>query len=132
MCNFTTNTTAVTIVTNHTPKSRKINLRIAQSIFSLRTSDQDIKVIFFRDTPQGSWRLWQTEFHINSFHTKSSDKNFTKNLDKIVSYDYFETFHGTISETQYASGIGFVALWLSKFCKRRILVICVIKEITLM
>ena len=37
----------------------------------------------------------------------SSDKNFTKNLDKIVSYDPRETFPGTISETQYASGNDF-------------------------
>ena len=34
----------------------------------------------------------------------SSDKNFTKNLDKIVSYDPGERFHGTITETKYASG----------------------------
>ena len=37
----------------------------------------------------------------------SSDKNFTKNLDKIMSYDSGQTFHGTISETQYASGNDF-------------------------
>ena len=36
----------------------------------------------------------------------SSNKNFTQNFDKIVSFDPEGSFNGTISETQYASGIG--------------------------
>ena len=34
----------------------------------------------------------------------SSNKNFTQNINRIVSYDTGHTFTGTISETQYASG----------------------------
>ena len=108
MCNFTTNTTSVTIGRNYAPKSPEINFRIAQSSFSLNTSDQQTKVIHFGGKPQGSWMLLQTKFQINSYHTMSSNINFTKNLDKIVSYDPEETFHGTISETQYASGNNFI------------------------
>ena len=37
----------------------------------------------------------------------SSNENVTKDLDKIVLYQLGETFHGTISETQYASGNSF-------------------------
>ena len=109
MCNFTTNTTAVTIARTEAPKSPKINLRMAQSSFSLNTSDQHMKIIYFSGSPQGSWKLWKTKFQINSYHTVSSDINFTKNLDKIVAYDYGETFYGTISESQYASGNSFIA-----------------------
>ena len=108
MCNFTTNTTAVTIARHVAPTSPKINFRIAQSSFSLNTSDQDMKIIYFSDM-QGSWMLWKTKFQINSYHAMSSDKNFTKNLDKIVAYDYRETFYGTILESQYASGNSFIA-----------------------
>ena len=109
MCNFMTNTTAVTISRYYTPKSPEINLRMAQSSFSLNTSDQDMKIIYFSGSPQGSWKLWKTKFQLNSYHTMSSDKNFTKNLDKIISYDPEQTFHVTISETQYASGNDFTA-----------------------
>ena len=108
MCNFTSNTTAVSIARDEEPKSPEINFRMAQSSFSLNTSDQDMKIIDFSGSPQGSWMLWKTKFQINSYHTMSSDKNFTKNLDKIVSYDPCQTFHGTISETQYASGNSFI------------------------
>ena len=105
ICNFTTNTGAVTLDGLYTPE---INFRIAQSSFSLNTSDQQTKVIYFNGRPQGSWMLWKTEFQINSYHTISSNKNFTQNLDKIVSYDPMERFHGTIPETQYASGNSFI------------------------
>ena len=107
MCNFTTNTTAVTIVRNYA-KSPEITFRVAQSSFSLNTSDQHLKVIHFGGEPQGSWMLWKTKFQINSYCMMSSNKNFTKNLDKIVSYDTQETFHGIILETQYASGNSFI------------------------
>ena len=83
-----------------------INLRMAQSTFSLNTSDQSIKLIHFQIHPRVFWKLWKTEFQINSYHTISSDNNFTKNLDKIVSFESGETYHGTISETQFASGTG--------------------------
>ena len=109
MCNFTTNTTAVAIDSGRPLKSPKINFKIAQSSFSLNTSDQDTKIIYFKARPQVSWMLWKTKFQINSFRTMSNNKNFTKNLDKIVSYDIGETFQGTISETQYASGNDFIA-----------------------
>ena len=125
-CNFVTNTTTVTVDIVDTPKSPEINLRIAQSSFSLNTSDQQTKVIYFQGRRQGSWMLWKTKFQINSYHTMSSDKNFIKHLDKIVSYDRREKFHGTISETQYASGNGFLAF----FCQCGIPdIFCIIKEI---
>ena len=119
MCNFITNTTAVTMSRGSIPKSPEINFRIAHSSFSLNTSDQHMKVIYYKGPPLISWMLWKTKFQINSYHTMSSNKNFTKNLDKIVSYDYGETFHGTISETQYASGNSFIAF----NCKCAILVV---------
>ena len=109
MCNFTTNITAVTVSRGSTPKSPEINLRISHNTFSLNTSDQHTKVICFHGSPQVSWMLWKTKFQINSYQTMSSNKNFIKNLDKIVSYDPGQTFYGTISETQYASGNGFIA-----------------------
>ena len=109
MCNFITNTTAVTVSRSEAAKSPEINFRIAQSSFLLNTSDRDMKVIYFKDSPRGSWKLWKTKFQINSYHAMSSDKNFTKDLDKIVSYDPGERFHVTISETQYASGSSFIA-----------------------
>ena len=108
MCNFTTNTTAVTISRNQGPKSPAINFRIAQSSFSLNTSDQQTKIINFLGPPKGSWKLWKTKFQLNSYHAISSDKNFTKNLDKIVSHDYGYTLNVQISETQYASGNSFI------------------------
>ena len=52
---------------------------------------------------------------MNSYHIMSSDKNFTKNVNKIVSYETGETFPGTISETQYASGISFTFFFIFKF-----------------
>ena len=107
MCKYITNTTAVTIFRSSTSKSPEINFRIGQSSFSLNTGDQQTKVIYFRGKPKGSWMLWKTKFQINSYHTMSSDKNFTEYLDKIVSFDSGQTFHGTISETQYASGNSF-------------------------
>ena len=109
MCNFTTNTTAVTTVREYSQKSPGINFRIAQSSFSVNTSDQHTKVIYFDGSPQGSWMLWETKFQINSYHTISSNKNFTKNLEKIVSYKQGIVFNVTISETQYASGNSFIA-----------------------
>ena len=45
-----------------------------------------------------------TKFQSNSYYTMSNNTNFTKNLDRIVSFHGGETFPGTISETQYASG----------------------------
>ena len=48
--------------------------------------------------------LWKTQFQINSYHTISNNKNFTKNLDRIIDIDSQKTFPGIISETQYASG----------------------------
>ena len=104
MCSFITNITAVTVSIHYTPQSPKMNFRIAQSSFSIYTSDQQTKVIHFSGPTQGSWMLWKTTFQINSYHIMSSDKNFTKNLDKIMSYDTGEIFHGNISEIQYASG----------------------------
>ena len=50
------------------------------------------------------WMLWKTEFQLNSYHTKSSDKNFTKNINKIITMNPQTPFKGTISEAQYASG----------------------------
>ena len=94
---------------NEGPISPEINFRIAKSSFSLNTSDQDMKIIYFNGPLQGSWKLWKTKFQINSYHTISSDKNFTKNLDKIVSHDHGYTLHVQISETQYASGNSFIA-----------------------
>ena len=60
--------------------------------------------MYFHGTIHVSWILWKTEFQINSYHTISSDKNFTKNTDKIVASDQEEVFQGTISEIQFASG----------------------------
>ena len=76
---------------------------MANSSFFLKTSEQETKIIHFQSKAV-SWKLWKTEFQINSYHAMSSDKNFTKNIKKIVSYDIGEIYQGTISETQYASG----------------------------
>ena len=99
-CNITTNITAVNIISGH--KHQPINFRVAESNLSINT--KDIKLINIRGEPIVSWMLWESEFQINSYHTKSSDRNFTQNINRIVSYTSGETFHGTISETQYASG----------------------------
>ena len=117
MCNFTTNTTAVTIARSYGSKS-EINFRIAQSSFSLNTSDQQTKVIRFIGRLPDSWMLWKTKFQVNSYCIMSKNKNFTKNLDKIVSFFPGQTFNGTISETQYASGDDFIVF----NCKCAILV----------
>ena len=107
MCNFVTNTTAVTLARGSTPKSPEINFRMGKSSFSVTTSDKQTKVIYFKGRAKIIWKLWKTKFQINSYHTISSNKNFTKYLDKIVSYDATQTFYGTVSETQYASGNSF-------------------------
>ena len=99
-----TNITAVTLDLPDEPKSPEIHLRMSQSSFSVNTSDRHTKIIYFSDnTFQVSWMLWKTEFQLNSYLTMSSDKNFTKNLDRIITKDQ-QMFPGTISETQYASG----------------------------
>ena len=83
----------------------EINIRMLKSSFSLKTSDQHTKVIHFQGgTALVSWMLWKSKFQVNSYHTMSSDKNFTNNINRIVSLDPGETFDGTITETQYASG----------------------------
>ena len=99
-----TNITAVAVAAAGEPKAPEINLRMSQCSFSLKTSDKQTKIIYFYNTLQVSWIMWKTEFQINSYHTKSSDKNFTKNLDKIIQIDPEGTFPGIILETQYASG----------------------------
>ena len=99
-----TNITAITVVSFVGPKSPKINLQMSQNTFSLNTSDKDTKMIHFHDILHVSWMLWKTEFQINSYHTVSNNTNFTKYLDKIIQIDPQQTFLGTISETQYASG----------------------------
>ena len=77
---------------------------MSRSSFTLKSIDQSAKIIHFQGKAEVSWMLWETEFQINSYHTMSSDKHFTQNINRIVSYEPRETFHGTISETQYASG----------------------------
>ena len=106
MCDVTTNITAVTVVAPEEPKSRVINLRMSRCTFAVKTSDKHTRVFYFHNTFQVSWKLWKTEFQINSYHTMSNNTNFTKNVDKIIWIDPQQTFHGTISETQYASGNG--------------------------
>ena len=103
-CHFSTNITAVLFYGNEGPKPTEMNLRISQSSFSLKSRDKNAKIFYLQNTLQVSWMLWKTEFQLNSYHTKSSDKNFTKNLDRIITIDNQQTFPGTISETQYASG----------------------------
>ena len=97
-----TDTLAVNIIGNR--EHEPINFRISHSSFLTDTSDKDIKVINIGGEPQVSWMLWKTDFQINSYHMKSSDKNFPHNLNKIVSYGPRKTLPGTISENQYASG----------------------------
>ena len=119
-CRFDTQFTAVTIVTSYEHDFHDIHLRMSQSSFTLHTSDQSVKVIDFQNDLSVSWKLWKTEFQINSYHTMSSDKNFTKQINRIVSYDN----PGTIAETQYASGmkawngfcLNFNLLYLSLDC----------------
>ena len=100
-CHFDTQFTAVSIVAS---SSIEINLRMSQSCFLIKTSNPETKIIYFQSFAQVSWRLWKTEFQLNSYHTVSNDKNFIKNQNKIVSYDPGEIYSGTTSETQYASG----------------------------
>ena len=96
--------TAMTAVGSNGPKSPEINLRMSKTYFSLKSSDNNTKITHFFNILQMSWMLWKTEFQINSYHTMSSYKNFTNNIDRIVSFEPGETYHGTISKTQYASG----------------------------
>ena len=103
-CRFVTCFTVVTIVTFYEHKFNEINLRMSKSYFSLKTIDQHTKIIHLQGKAQISWMLWKTEFQINCYQTISSDKYFAQNISRIVSYEPRETFHGTISETQYASG----------------------------
>ena len=98
-----TNITAVTVEGKHGPEPPEFNLRMSQTNFSLKTSDKRMRAIDFHSR-RGSWKLWKTEFQINSYHAMSSEKSFTKNIDKIMAYDQVETFQVTISETKYASG----------------------------
>ena len=105
-CHFFTNITAVAIVSDHRTKPIEINLRMAKSSFSLKTHDKYTEIIDRQGEAQISWMLWKTEFQINSFHIMSNYKNFTQSINRIVSYETGQTFHGTISETQYASGSG--------------------------
>ena len=100
-CHFMTNFTAVAVANSILPE---INLRMSQSSFAVNTSDKNTKIIYFATTPKVSWMLLETKFQLNSYSTMSSDKNFAKNLDKIVTIHPNQTFPGTISETQYASG----------------------------
>ena len=77
---------------------------MSESTFSLNTSDKRTKIIYFEEKAQVSWMLWKTKFQINSYQTISSYKNFTKDINKIVSFESREQYHGAISEIQYASG----------------------------
>ena len=103
MCRFITNIRPVHFYDNAGRKSSEFNLRMSQSSFTL-TSDKNIKIIFFQNTMQVSWKLWKTTFVLNSYGTMSSNKNFTKNLDRIITISPQGPFPGTVSETQYASG----------------------------
>ena len=91
-------------MTIHEPDFHDVHLRMSQSSFTLTTSDQSTKIIHFQIHLPVSWMLWKTEFQINSYHTTSSDENFTKQLNRIMSYDAAHSYHGTVAETQYASG----------------------------
>ena len=62
-------------------------MRMSESYFSLKSIDERIKIIHLQGKAHISWMLWKTEFQINSYHTMSSNKDFTNNTDKIVSYD---------------------------------------------
>ena len=77
---------------------------MSHSSFLLNTSDHSIKIIHFQNKVQASWMLWKTDFQINSYHIGSSNNNFSNNINRIVSFEPKEKFHGTISEIQYASG----------------------------
>ena len=98
--------TAVTIESSYQTIHNEIKMRMSDSYFSLKSIDLRTKIIHLLGKPEVSWMLWETEFQINSFHAMSSDKNFTDNINRIVSYEPLHTFSGTISETQYASGNG--------------------------
>ena len=101
-----TNITAVVIMSDYL---EPVELRMTQNSYSLNTSYNDT-VINIIGGPKVSWMLWKTEFQINSYHINSSSKNFTRDINKIVSISPQETFHGTISENKYASGNTFVLL----------------------
>ena len=103
-CHIITNITPVTISNIYGSQSIEINLRMSESYFSLNSTGQDTPVINIKGKAYISWLLWKTEFQINSYHIISSDKNFEKNIDKIVDFDFGQTFYGTILENQYASG----------------------------
>ena len=103
-CRFDTQFTAMLIETTFFPDFHDINLRMTQSSFTLNTSDESIKIIHFQIQPRVSWMLRETEFQTNFYHAVSSDKNFTKELNGIVSYAPLHTYDGIISETPYASG----------------------------
>ena len=103
-CHFITNITALRFYSSEEAKPNDINLRMAQSYFTLKTSDKNTKIIYFEKELQVPWKLWKTEFQINTYHTMSSDKNFAKNINKIIMVDQQQMFQGTISETEYASG----------------------------
>ena len=104
MCYLTTNITAVYFHGNAGPKPTEVNLRMSQSNFTLKTTDKNTKIIYFENELQLSWMIWKTEFQINSYHTISSDKNFTNNIDKIITIYPQGPFTGTITVTRYASG----------------------------
>ena len=106
-CHFSTNITAITIMSEYSTKPIQINLRMSESSFSLTTHDIYTRVIYRQGRADIYWMLWKTQFQINSFHTMSSDRNFTQNINRIVSYGSGHSFYGTISETQYASGKGY-------------------------
>ena len=124
-CRFVSVDTAVPIMISYESSLNEITLRMADGYFSLNTSDKNIKIIHFQGKEQVSWMLWKTEFQINSYHTISSYKNFTNDTDRIVSFEPGETYHGTISETQYASGTK-----TSTHFKCRIFNLCATKKVS--
>ena len=104
MCRFLTNIRVVRLIGNEGPKPTEVSLRMSQSSFSVKAKDKNWKIIYFQYQPNVSWKLWKAAFQVNSYRTMSNDRNFKENLYKVASYDKEETYHGTISETQYASG----------------------------
>ena len=104
ICHFITNNTVARFYGTEVSQLAQTNIRMSQSSFSLKTRAKNKKAIAFEYQLQVSWMLWETKFKINSYSTISSNKNFTKYLDKIIVIDRQRMFPGTISETQYASG----------------------------